>query len=192
MCLGMAEALEEISLKVNELLGPLADFNNLTVDSLLSFATDFGIQLCATIILFLVVRFFLWKPITNMLEKRREAIDKELEDARIAKENAIQIEANLQKEMENAKSKVRELIEKAERDANLRRESIINDAKEEARRRLDNLEIELVQEKKKMEKEIKQEIVDIAFATAEKIVAKEIDHDKYIDVVDEILKGANE
>ena len=94
--------------------------------------------------------------------------------------------------MENAKSKVRELIEKAERDANLRRESIINDAKEEARRRLDNLEIELVQEKKKMEKEIKQEIVDIAFATAEKIVAKEIDHDKYIDVVDEILKGANE
>ena len=192
MFLGMAEALEEISLKVNELLGPLADFNNLAVYSLLSFATDFGIQLCATIILFLVVRFFLWKPITNMLEKRREAIDKELEDARIAKENAIQIEANLQKEMENAKSKVRELIEKAERDANLRRESIINDAKEEARRRLDNLEIELVQEKKKMEKEIKQEIVDIAFATAEKIVAKEIDHDKYIDVVDEILKGANE
>ena len=43
-----------------------------------------------------------------------------------------------------------------------------------------------------MEKEIKQEIVDIAFATAEKIVAKEIDHDKYIDVVYEILKGANE
>lgn len=42
-----------------------------------------------------------------------------------------------------------------------------------------------------MEKEIRKEIVDIAFAAAEKIVAKEIDHDKYLDIVDDILKGAN-
>ena len=41
-----------------------------------------------------------------------------------------------------------------------------------------------------MQKQIRSEIVDIAFAAAEKIVAKEIDQDKYMDVDDEILKGA--
>ena len=50
------------------------------------------------------------------------------------------------------------------------------------------LEEELEQEKSKMANEIKQEIVEIAFAAAEKIVAKEIDQNKYLDIVDEILK----
>ena len=43
-----------------------------------------------------------------------------------------------------------------------------------------------------MSDQIKKEIVDIAFQAAEKIVAKEIDQSKYLDVVDDILKGVNE
>ena len=57
---------------------------------------------------------------------------------------------------------------------------------------MENLKIELEQEKDSMEKEIRQQIVDIAFAAAEKIVSKEINQDKYLEVVDDILKGANE
>ena len=41
-----------------------------------------------------------------------------------------------------------------------------------------------------MEKEIREEIVNIAFQAAEKIVQKEINQDKYLDIVDDILKGA--
>ena len=74
----------------------------------------------------------------------------------------------------------------------LKRDEIINQAKDEARRRMENLKIELEQEKDSMEKEIRQQIVDIAFAAAEKIVSKEINQDKYLEVVDDILKGANE
>ena len=47
----------------------------------------------------------------------------------------------------------------------------------------DNLENELVQEKANMESEIKKEIVDIAFQAAEKIVAKEIDREKYLNLM---------
>ena len=82
------------------------------------------------------------------------------------------------------------MLDNAEKEANLKKTTIINEAKEEAKRRLDNLEFELEEEKKSMEKEIRQEIVDIAFQAAEKIVGKEINQDKYINVVDDILKGA--
>jgi flagellar biosynthesis/type III secretory pathway protein FliH len=54
---------------------------------------------------------------------------------------------------------------------------------------MENLESELEQEEKNMEHDIKKEIVDIAFKAAEKIVQIEIDQDKYLDVVDDILKG---
>ena len=150
---------------------------------------DLVVQLSATLILFIAIRFLFWKPITKILETRRAQIDKELEDARIAKENAVEIEENLRLELDKAKAQVKEMLDQAEKEANLKREEIVNSAKEEARRRMDNLKIELEQEKKNMESDIKKEIVDIAFKAAEKIVSREIDQDKYLDVVEDILKG---
>ena len=175
-------------------LGPvtmLSNMEQLTANSL-TFAVDFGIQICATILLFLAVRFFLWKPITKILETRRDAIDKDLNDAEVAKANAIEIESNAKAELEAARAKVKKMLDDAEKNANIKRDEIINQAKEEARVRMENLDAELEQEKKNMSEQIRKEIVDIAFAAAEKIVAKEIDQTKYLDVVDDILKGVNE
>ena len=188
----IAEALEKIRTTIQETLGPLYQTTDLTVDRMTQYGIDFGIQIGATIILFIVVAIFFWKPITKILEQRREVIDKDLEDAQKAKDNAIEIEAELNKQLKEAKEKVKDMLAKAEKEANLKRDEIINQAREEAKRRMDNLEIELEQERSSMEKEIRQEIVEIAFAAAEKIVSKEINQDKYLDVVDEILKGANE
>ena len=178
---GAAAAIQEA---IEGGLGPisyLSDTEQLKANAL-NFAVDFGIQIAATVILFAVVAIFFWKPITRILEERR--------NAEVAKANAIEIEANLQKELSEAKAKIKEMIDTAEKEANIRKETIINAAKEEAKRRLDNVEIELVEEKKSMEKQIRQEIVDIAFQAAEKIVQKEINQDKYLDIVDDILKGA--
>lgn len=188
----IAEALTKIRETIQGTLGPLYNTKELTVDRLTQYGIDFGIQIGATIILFIVVAIFFWKPITKILEQRRQVIDKELTDAQRAKDNAIEIEAELNKQLTEAKQKVKEMLDKAEKDANLKREEIINQAKDEARRRMDNLKLELEQERKSMEADIRKEIVDVAFAAAEKIVSKEINQDKYLDVVDDILKGANE
>ena len=187
MFYSITDAGNEIGNLVTQGLGPIT--NEMSIVEIL---LDISIQLCATILLFVIVRFFLWKPITNILEQRRAAIDKNLLDAEEAKNNAIEIEANLNKELLDAKAQVKEMLDRAEKEANLKREAIINSAKEDARHRLENLEIELDQEKKSMEKEIRKEIVNVAFAAAEKIVKKEINQDKYLDVVNDILKGANE
>lgn len=186
MFLGISDAGPAITEAIQNALGPLA---SLKIEG--AHVRDFLIQVVATILLFIFVRAFLWKPITNILESRRQSIDKALEDAHKAKENAIEIESNLQQELINARLEVKTLIDKAIADGNVKKEAIINEAKEEARKRLENLNQELELEKKNMEKQIKEEIVNIAFAAAEKIVAKEINQDKYLDIVDDILKGAN-
>ena len=185
-------ALEAIKSTIQQALGPLANLNSLTASDFEQYGIDFGIQLAATIILFIIVAIFFWKPITKILEQRREAIDKELEDAKAAKENAIEIESELRKERDDAKAEIKSKLDQAEKEANLKRDMIINQAREEAKRRMENLELEFEQEKKSMEADIRKEIVDIAFKAAEKIVAKEINQEKYLDVVDEILKGASE
>ncbi len=190
MILDVSAAIDEIVSTVTDALGPLANLTTATAADWLGYLAEVGIQLASTIILFLAVRFFLWKPITKILEDRRDAIDKELKEAQEAKENSIQIEQELLVEREKAKAEIKALISKAEHDANVQREAIINDAKAEAKRRLDNLENELIQEKANMEDDIKKEIVDIAFQAAEKIVAKEIDREKYMDFVNDFLEEA--
>jgi F-type H+-transporting ATPase subunit b len=182
------EVMGDVASAVSESLGPLGNGFVFTTANIM----EIVIQLAATILLFVIVRFFFWKPLTKILENRKELIDKSLLEADAARENAKAIEAELQSELTKSKMEIKELLSKAEKDANVRREQIINDAKEEAKRRLDNLETELTLEKSKMEKDIRKEIVDIAFAAAEKIVAREIDHKKYLDVVDDILKEAME
>lgn len=191
MFLSIADAINEIMAAIQGGLGPIYLMSK--PDELLTavpgYLMDMIIQLSATIILFLAVRFFFWKPITKILETRRQAIDKELTDAKEAKENAIAVEEEMRKTLEDAKQQVKEMLAQATKDANVKKEEIISSAKEEARRRLENLELELEQEKKNMESSIKKEIVDIAFAAAEKIVQKEIDQTKYLDVVEDILRG---
>ena len=188
----LGAAATSIQEAIQEGLGPisyLSDTEQLKANAL-NFAIDFGIQIAATVILFIIIRFFFWKPITKILEERRNKIDKDLKDAEVAKANAIEIESNLQRELDEAKAKIKVMLDTAEKEANIRRDTIINAAKDEAKRRLENVEQELIEEKKSMEKEIRKEIVDIAFQAAEKIVQKEINQDKYLDVVDDILKGA--
>lgn len=183
MFLGINEAIQDIIESIMEALGPITDPTQMG-----AYVRDIIIQLCATILLFVIVRFFFWNKVTAFLEKKRESVDSSLEAANKARDNALELEAQMITDMDAAKAQIKKLIDDAVADGNLKREAIIADAKKEAARRHKQLEEELQNEKASMANEIKQEIVDIAFAAAEKIVAKEIDQDKYIDIIDEILK----
>ena len=183
-------AVDEITATVTNSLGPLANLTTATTADWLGYLADIGIQLASTIILFIIIRFLLWKPITRILEARRDAIDKELNEAKEAKEQAVKLEEELIVEKKKARAEIRDLISNAEKEANLRRDEIINQAKEEAKKRLANLQDELAIEKANMQNDIKKEIIDIAFAAAEKIVSKEVDKDKYLDVIDDVLEEA--
>lgn len=191
MFLNMTDAINEIMEYLKRSLGPVTGAYGGGVDFITA-AAEFGVQLVSTIILFIIVRIFFWKPITNILEKRREAMDHDLEEARASKEAAFETQRKLEGELADAKFKIRTMLDQAEKEANLKRDEILSKAKEDAQKRMENLEIELENEKKSMEAEIRKEIVDVAFEAAEKIVAREINQDKYLDVVDEILKGARE
>ena len=183
MFLGIKEAIDSIIESIIESLGPITDPTQMG-----SYVRDIIIQLCATILLFVVVRFFLWNKVTAFLEAKRQSVDNKLEEANKAKENALNLEAQMIAEMDEAKAQIKKLLDDAQKEGNIKREQIIAEAKAEAERRHKQLEEELENEKANMADEIKQEIVNIAFQAAEKIVAKEIDQDKYIDIIDEILK----
>jgi F-type H+-transporting ATPase subunit b len=186
MILSMSEVLENVSEFVDKCLGPLGSsgFDWYVL-------RDIIIQLCATLILFIVIRVFIWKRVTNILEARRASIDKELVEAKEANRKARLLAAKNEEKLEAAEQEIKAMLDKADKDANLRREEIIQNAKDEAHRRLSNVEDDIQQEILEKNAEIHQQIVDIAMLAAEKIVEHEVDQDKYIDLVNKIIEEAS-
>ena len=120
----MDEILKDIASFVEGCLGPLSGNGNI-----LTWLRDFSIQIVATLILFICVRIFLWKPITKFLEARKEIMDKEMEDAKEHREKAVLLEEELNNKYAAAKTEIAELLKNAEKQGNLRKEEIIAAAK---------------------------------------------------------------
>lgn len=192
MILTIDQTLESIGNFVNSCLAMLGmDFGTITKEDWLGWGRDFLIQLIATLILFLLVRFLLWKPITKMLEARKEKIDSELNAATSANAEAQELKHSLETQLADAQNQVKEIISKAEKEGNERKEQIIAEARKEAERRLNESNAQVEREIANKQKEIKDTIVSIAFEAASKILEKEVDKDKYLDLVNQIIEGAN-
>lgn len=187
--LSLAEILEEIAEFVNECLGPLGQ-DGLSGDKMVGYARDIIVQLIATLIIFLLVRFKFWKPITNILEKRRQSIDDEIAKAEESSLKAQAYELELREKLDKASNDIKIMLDNAEAQAYQRREEIIQAAKDEAQSRLDRVSFEIEQEIKNKNTEIKELIVDVAFLAASKIVEQDVDKEKYLALVNEIIEGA--
>lgn len=161
---------------VDDNLSPVDAFLSSTLGVTL---VEMAIQLVATLIIFLIVRFLIWNKVTEILEARkkmvRDAIEKRdaaLNDAKLALEDAkatkIKAEAEANRIVENAKKRGYNEAEQIIENANAKAKLNLSNANEEIER-MNNENIASV----------KKQIVEVAYAMASKIVEKEIKEDKY-------------
>ena len=154
--------------------------------------TSIIIQLCATLILFLVVRFALWDKVTKIIEERNQKSQEAFDALNQAKADAIAIKEKSDEDIKKAKIEANNIIEKAKEKGNLEADEIINNAEIEASRRLEKAKEEIESEVKKASDDIKKEIVDTAYLLAEKIMNEEINRDKHEKLVSEFLNKVDE
>ena len=87
------------------------------------------VQLCATLIIFLCIKKWLWKPVKNILAKRADAMQASLDSAFEQNEEArVNLEAS-RKELNDAKESSREIINAARQEAVNLKNEIVSDAK---------------------------------------------------------------
>ena len=151
-------------------------------------SATFIIQICATLFLFLIVRFKCWNIVTNFLENRNKSVqaslDKKLE-AEAETEKLLKESSNI---LKDAKHEANEVLLDARNLANKEKEKIVTDAKLEANRILENANQQIEQNRKDLEEDIKNEIVEVAYLLSEKITKSHIDRTKDQELVNEFLK----
>lgn len=142
------------------------------------------ISLANLLILFLVLKKFLYKPVRDTLEKRQREVDEVYSLANEVLENANSEREAYEKKLLGADEECDALIRTAQQNARQRSSAIVSEAEEKAAgimRRAEN-EIELA--KGEAEASMKKEIAELSVQLAEKLLEREInaaDHRELID-----------
>lgn len=154
-------------------------FPFLTIDPVTMIAT-----LINTLILFLVLKHFLFKPVNKILDERKQNVEETYRQADEKLSEAARLESEYTEKLANAKEESAEIVKNATKRAQARSDEIIAEAKKEASSLMVKANADIEKEKKRAVNQIKDEISDIALAVAEKVVEKEIDpkdHERLIE-----------
>ena len=146
-------------------------------------------QLLATLIIFLMFKRFLWKPVKEILARRSQAMTDELAQAQKTREDAEVYLDQARQEVERARDAGRQIVTDARVEADELREATLRDADAKARRRLDAAEAEIAQKERAMRDELQDEVADLAIMAAERLLREKVDEERDRAFVDDFLKG---
>ena len=96
-----------------------------------------------------LIKRFLFKPINEMLEKRRAKADAQIQDAVKAKDEALAMKEEYEKNMQDAKNKANEILTTAQKTAAVQSEEMLKDAALQAAAMKEKAEADIAQEKRK-------------------------------------------
>ncbi|MBE7040957.1 MAG: F0F1 ATP synthase subunit B [Ruminococcaceae bacterium] len=146
------------------------------------------ISIANLIILFLLIKKFLYKPVQKMLAERQSALDKLYSDADNAKEKALLSEQEWKEKLDGADHEAEAIIQKATDTASWRSEKMIEEAKEKADGIIRQAETAADLYRKQATDDIKQEIVNVSAVLTEKLLEREINMDDHKNLIDSVIE----
>ena len=146
-------------------------------------------QLCNLFIQLLLIKKFLFKPIREVLEKRKAAADAAIGDAERAKEEALAMKNSYETSIQSAKSEAGEIIANATKSAASKSEAIIREANDQVVAMKAKAEKDIAQERRKAVNEVKDEIGSMAMEIAGKVIGREINEKDHARLIDEFINN---
>ena len=131
-----------------------------------------------TILTFLVLLFllakFAWKPLLAALEERENKIKNSLEDAEKATAELERINVKSEQIIAKARSEAQSIRVEAKAATERIKADLMAKAEEDSKKIRDEAEKHIHVEKDKAINEIRQEVVDLSLAVAEKVIKKNL------------------
>ena len=139
------------------------------------------------IVLYLLMKKFLFAPVAAIMEARTNKIEGDLKAAKEKNEQAEGLKAEYEKALENAKDAADEIIKDAKVRAQEVDESKLKDAAEEADKIVANANKNIAEEKQRAIHEAQGHIIDLTMVAASKVLEKNVTDDTNKQIVDDFL-----
>ena len=145
------------------------------------------ISLCNLVILFLILKKFLFKPVKKVMEQRQAEYDAKFAEADDKLKDAEAVKAALDEKFSHADEEADLIIKEAKDNAARRGDAIVNEAKEKAGYIVKNAEEEAELRRRRSENAIKDEIADVSVEIAKRIIGREVSEEDHRRLLDEFI-----
>ncbi|HNS03063.1 MAG TPA: F0F1 ATP synthase subunit B [Anaerolineae bacterium] len=125
-------------------------------------------------VLFILLRRFLFKPMTNMLESRKQRIADGLQAAELARREAEAERAQLQTQIDTERREAMERVAAASKRGETLAAEIEGSARQDAQKILEDARNEAVRERERIIAEAQDQIAELAMLAAEKVLGREL------------------
>ena len=150
------------------------------------------VSLANLLIMFLILKRFLFKPVQKMMAARKQQVDQIYQDAKENRDSAINMKQEYEARLATAREEADGLVRNAVQTAQRKGDAIVAEANSRASHLKQKAEQEIAQEKKQMLQDVRGEISDIAVSIASKVVEREVKKQDYDGFVDEFIKNVGE
>ena len=140
-----------------------------------------------TVLLFVLLRIFLFKPLNKIKADRTRTIQDNLDSAEKAKTEAEELRQQYENSISDAKEEANQILIKAREDAEAERSAIIKKSQDEADRIIADADKTIENERKRVLRQAQSEIADLAIEAASKIIGENVDDEKNRRLVDKFL-----
>ena len=140
------------------------------------------------IILFVLLRIFLYKPVLKMLDERSKRTKEGMELAEATKKEYEQAKSEIQKQIEKGRQEAQAIIAQAIQIGERLKEESRQEATKQAQVIVDRTRAELEAERDKIVENLRREFVDISISAAEKVIKETLDKEKHRKLIEETLQ----
>ena len=153
---------------------------------------DILISFANLLIMYLILKRVLFKPVQKMFETRINQVDSIYAEASESREQAVSMKQEYEAKMASARAEADGLVRSAVQTAQKRSDAIVAEASSQASHLKQKAEEEIAKEKRQMLQDVRGEISDIAVSIASKVVEREISAQDHQDFVDEFIRNVGE
>lgn len=139
------------------------------------------------VVLYLLLKKFLIKPVTNVMEERERLIADGLNQASSAREEAAKLKNEYEAALTGAREESVKIVEKAQVQARAEYERIVKDAGARAGDMLNSAKANIELEREQTMKELQSEIAGLAMTAAAKIVSNKAENQGDQDIYNQFL-----
>jgi F-type H+-transporting ATPase subunit b len=140
------------------------------------------------IVLLVLLRLFLFKPVLKMLDERAQRTKEGMELAEATKKEYEQAKGEVQKQIEKGRQETQAIIGQAMQVGERLKEESRQEAAKQAQTIIDRTRTELETERDKIVEDLRREFVDISIAAAEKVIKETLDREKHRKLIEETLR----
>ncbi len=142
------------------------------------------------LVLYFLMKKFLFKPVTEFMEKRKNSIDKALNDAEQAKIEAAETRKNYEEQIKNVKEECDKLLNEARMRATREYDEILANAHKDAMAEIEKGRAEIERERVEMLSQVRQQIAVLAIAAATQVVQSNMDSEANRSIVNKFIDEA--